>query len=223
MSRRRYYDHEPVYRRRREQGLRGWNAPDGADPFGAFRAFLDSGSVHATSHALDLGCGGGEIAIHLAKRGWAVTAVDYSRTAVELAKANAEEAGVAVSLLVADLTEPLPLRPGVFSLAIDNHVLHCLIEPHNRFSFLRNAFIALREGGIMFSANMSAEGNLNCARYRIDPATRIDAHHTRYWATGDELVEEFSQAGFRIAYAGVVEQDSAGDGAGAEFVIYAAK
>jgi 2-polyprenyl-3-methyl-5-hydroxy-6-metoxy-1,4-benzoquinol methylase len=223
VSRRRYCDHEPVYRRRREQGFRGWDSPDGANPFGAFQDFLESGAAPAVSRALDLGCGGGEIAICLSRRGWAVTAIDYSRTAVELARANAEEAGVPINLLVADLTEPWPLESGIFSLAIDNHVLHCLIGPGDRLAFLHNAFGALRTDGIMFSANMSAEGNLDYARHGIDPVTRIDSHRTRYWATRDELVEEFSQAGFRIASVRVLEQDSTDDNAGAEIVIYAAK
>jgi 2-polyprenyl-3-methyl-5-hydroxy-6-metoxy-1,4-benzoquinol methylase len=223
MSRRRYYDHEPVYRRRREQGFRGWNPPGGPDPFAAFEAFLESGGAPAISHALDLGCGGGEIAICLARRGWEVTALDYSATAVDIARENVREAGVRVNLLVADLADPWPLVPGVFSLAIDNHVLHCLTDPGDRSAFLHNTFVALREGGIMFSANMSAEGDLDYARYGIDPATRIDSHRTRYWATRDELVDEFAQAGFQITQVRVLEPDPKGEGAGGEVVIYAAK
>ena len=45
--------------------------------------------------ALDLGCGEGADAVWLAARGWRVTGVDISQTALERAAAHAEEAGVA--------------------------------------------------------------------------------------------------------------------------------
>jgi 2-polyprenyl-3-methyl-5-hydroxy-6-metoxy-1,4-benzoquinol methylase len=45
--------------------------------------------------ALDLGCGEGGDAVWLALRGWQVTAVDVSRTALQRAGRHADEAGVA--------------------------------------------------------------------------------------------------------------------------------
>ncbi|MFW2512872.1 class I SAM-dependent methyltransferase [Demequina sp. SO4-13] len=44
--------------------------------------------------ALDVGCGEGADAVWLARAGWLVTAVDLSSTAVERARAHAQEAGV---------------------------------------------------------------------------------------------------------------------------------
>lgn len=65
--------------------------------------------------ALDIGCGEGGDALWLARRGWKVTAVDISRTALErAAKAGADVAG-SVAWTRADLAET-PLPPGAFDL-----------------------------------------------------------------------------------------------------------
>jgi SAM-dependent methyltransferase len=48
-----------------------------------------------TGTALDLGCGEGGDVLFLAARGWRVTGVDVAGTALERARAHAEEAGVA--------------------------------------------------------------------------------------------------------------------------------
>jgi thioredoxin reductase/SAM-dependent methyltransferase len=60
--------------------------------------------------ALDLGCGEGADAVWLASRGWQVTAVDWSPTAVHRAAAHAADAGVAdrVEWVAADLTSWTP-------------------------------------------------------------------------------------------------------------------
>ncbi|MGW5673195.1 class I SAM-dependent methyltransferase, partial [Micromonospora sp. NPDC003776] len=60
--------------------------------------------------ALDLGCGEGGDAIWLASRGWRVTAVDVSTTALDRLTAEATRAGVASRITVArhDLTRNFP-------------------------------------------------------------------------------------------------------------------
>ena len=45
---------------------------------------------------------------------------------------------------------------------------------------------------------MSAEGRLDFARHDIDPATRVDRHRTRHWATQDESFEKLRAAGFAV-------------------------
>ena len=58
--------------------------------------------------ALDLGAGDGRNAIWLARRGWQVTAVDFSAVALERARARAEAGGVNVDWQLADLLEWSP-------------------------------------------------------------------------------------------------------------------
>jgi SAM-dependent methyltransferase len=64
----------------------------------------------APGRALDLACGEGRNAVWLARRGWQVTAVDFSRVAVDKARALAAAHGVedAVTLVVGDVVEWVP-------------------------------------------------------------------------------------------------------------------
>ncbi|MGH3579501.1 MAG: class I SAM-dependent methyltransferase, partial [Mycobacterium sp.] len=54
---------------------------------------------------LDPGTGPGHHAIYYASKGYSVTAIDESPAAIELAKRNAERAGLAVNFQVGDATE----------------------------------------------------------------------------------------------------------------------
>jgi SAM-dependent methyltransferase len=66
----------------------------------------------AAATALDAGCGTGAEAVWLAERGWQVTAVDISETALAKAADRAAEAGASdrVALVGADLTSWKPDR-----------------------------------------------------------------------------------------------------------------
>jgi SAM-dependent methyltransferase len=58
--------------------------------------------------ALDVGCGEGGDAIWLARRGWRVTGVDLSLTALERAVGHAADAGVEVAWQAVDVTDWVP-------------------------------------------------------------------------------------------------------------------
>lgn len=82
---------------------------------------LDAIRGLAPGTALDAGCGAGAEAIALAKRGWRVTGVDVSRTALELAGERARSAGVAerVEWIEADLTSWQPA--GAYDLVVSGY------------------------------------------------------------------------------------------------------
>jgi SAM-dependent methyltransferase len=79
-------------------------------PRAASGAFLDGWiDRFPAGRALDLACGTGRHALRLAEAGFDVTAVDISAVAIETAGAAAEERGLSVDWVVADLdTYPLP-------------------------------------------------------------------------------------------------------------------
>ncbi|TDB77017.1 methyltransferase domain-containing protein [Micromonospora sp. KC723] len=95
--------------------------------------------------ALDLGCGEGADAIWLARRGWRVTAVDVSRTALDRAAAEAAAAGVAdrIDFRQHDLARTFPA--GSYDL-VSAQFLQSMIE-FPRTEVLRAAARAVAPGG----------------------------------------------------------------------------
>jgi len=81
-------------------------------------------------HALDLGCGEGEHAVALAKKGWQVTGVDFVRAAVENAKVAAEKSEVAdkTEFLVGDVARLEKLKLPEYDFAFDIGCFHLLNE-----------------------------------------------------------------------------------------------
>lgn len=67
--------------------------------------------------ALDLGAGEGRNAVWLAQQGWAVTAVDFSHVAIDKARELADDLGVEIDAIVADVTA-IEIEDGDFDLVL---------------------------------------------------------------------------------------------------------
>jgi len=92
--------------------------------------------------ALELGCGKGDDTVWLARRGWTVTGVEISETALEYTRRNAERAGVSdrVTLERHDLAQSLP--EGRFDL-----VFACFLAVLPKEEVIRRAAEAVSSGG----------------------------------------------------------------------------
>ena len=99
------------------------------------------------TRALDLGCGEGADAIWLAEHGWTVVAVDVSTTALERARAAAQDRHVAdrVDFQQHDLDGSFPA--GEFDL-VSAQFLHSPVEK-DRPAILRRAAAAVAPGGTL--------------------------------------------------------------------------
>lgn len=88
-----------------------------------------------SSDVLDVGCGVGETAIHLAERGYTAVGLDVAPTAIATARDNAASRGVDVTFEVADVTD-FTGYDGRFSTIVDSTLLHSL-PVEQRSSYLR--------------------------------------------------------------------------------------
>lgn len=100
----------------------------------------------AAGRALDLACGEGRNALWLAEHGWTVEAVDFSRLAIERARAWADERGTSgVRWVVADV-----LRHPVLPRAADLVLLSYLHLPADeQLAVARKAASAVAPGGTL--------------------------------------------------------------------------
>ena len=68
-----------------------------------YAQLFENGSI-PVGRAIDLGCGEGSNAIYLSRKGFDVTGIDFSPTAIKRAIANAEAAGEKITFIEDDLT-----------------------------------------------------------------------------------------------------------------------
>ena len=110
-------------------------------------ALVDVVEPLAAGTALDLGCGEGGDALWLAQRGWRVTAVDVSTTALERVAALADTLGVRglLDLQQHDLTRSFPA--GAFDLVSAQYLQSPVTFP--RATVLQAAARAVAPGGLL--------------------------------------------------------------------------
>jgi SAM-dependent methyltransferase len=114
----------PPYRLLYRLGFTPWDNAPGPQ---LLDRVLAGDSAGAGRRALDVGCGKGRDAIHLAKKGWEVTAVDLEERAIAKARERAAEADATVHWMVGDVTKvgTLATPPG-YSLIYDMGCIHGL-------------------------------------------------------------------------------------------------
>jgi len=121
--------------------------------------------------ALSLGEGEGRNAVWLARRGLAVTAVDFAPAALARAEALAVEARVPLTLVEADATRWQP-SPGTFDLVL---LIFLQLPPGERVAAHRVARDALAAGGLLVVEAFAPGPWRDCGpetdEARYDPAT----------------------------------------------------
>ena len=85
-----------------------------------------------TSKILEVGCGTGDFAIHLAEIGGDITAVDFSSRAIELAKEKARAHKRVVNFQVAD-AQSLPFADESFDVIFSCECLEHIPDPQSAF------------------------------------------------------------------------------------------
>jgi SAM-dependent methyltransferase len=113
-------------------------------------SYLEHGLV-TPGRALDLGCGPGRNAIHLARHGFTVDAVDLSATAIAWAEERADD--VDVRFIQGNAFE---LALGTYDLIYDSGCFHHL-APHRRVTYLDFLDRHLAKGGHLGLTGFTAD------------------------------------------------------------------
>ena len=137
---------------------------------------------------IDLGCGAGNYAIYLASKGFDVTGVDISLTAIEIAKTHARLKGVKCKFAVADVLSDLGEVEGLFEFAYDWALLHHIF-PEYRKQYIENVHKILTKEAEYLSICFSEKETVfdGSGKYRT---TSLGT--TLYFSSEDELRDLFS-------------------------------
>ena len=120
---------------------------DQADP--TLVGTLDDRGIRGPGRALDVGCGTGDNAIELARRGFQVTALDIADRPLMLAREKATAAGVDVNFRVADATR-LGATDGAFDLIVDRGLLMSLFGERARRAYASALIRLAADGGSLY-------------------------------------------------------------------------
>jgi SAM-dependent methyltransferase len=142
---------DEIYRRMPLERI-PWNSETPPD---ALVELVRSGRVRPC-RAVDLGCGAGNYAIWLAGKGFEVTGIDSSPTAIGIAREKAEKLGVPCRFVVADLLGDLRGIDGRFDFGYDWELLHHIM-PEDRETYARNVHSLMTPGAAYLSVCFSEE------------------------------------------------------------------
>ncbi|MDD5509125.1 MAG: class I SAM-dependent methyltransferase [Bacteroidales bacterium] len=180
-----YFDIDRIYREIPLDKI-PWNSEI---PPEALVELVQEGKVRPC-RTIDLGCGAGNYALYLAGRGFDVTGVDSSPTAIKIAEENAKIRGVRCRFIVADLLCDLHQVTGTFDFAYDWEFLHHIF-PEDRKTYIKNVYTLLNPGATYFSVCFSEKDPQfgGQGKYR---QTRIGT--TLYFSSESEVRELLSLA-----------------------------
>jgi SAM-dependent methyltransferase len=129
--------------------------------------------------ALDLGCGEGGDAMWLAERGWHVTAVDISQTALDRAAADARERNLLERIDFQRHDLPHTFPAGTYDL-VSAQFLHSMVEL-DRPRLLRLAAGTVAPGGILLVVDHGGP-----------PPWASKLHHHHEFPSADEVVDSLN-------------------------------
>ena len=152
--------HEKIYRELKEAGHGGWGGKKHPERLNSLDKNLNRlvDYLQITSgQVLEMGSGAGDVSLWFDKRGYQVTGVEISQTAVEWSKEKAGDSGV--TFICSSVTDQHLLLNQSYDLIVDGNCLHCLFD-HDRHKFYSNVKRLLKADGYFYisSAIANKEG-----------------------------------------------------------------
>ncbi len=150
--------------------------------------------------AMDLGCGAGNYAIYLAGKGFEVTGIDNSPTAIQIARENAKKRNLECDFLVGDVLSGLDEVRETFDFVYDWQLLHH-IYPDKRPAYCESVNEILNTGGKYLSVCFSEEDPQfgGSGKYRKTP------HGTTLYFSSEKELENLFGVYFHIEELKIIE------------------
>ena len=148
---------------------------------------INSGKIKPCK-TIDFGCGTGTYAIYLASKGFTVTGIDISSTAITIAKRNVKEKKVKCNFIIADVLSDLSKIENNYDFAYDWELLHHIF-PEKRQEYIKNIYNLLNPGGTYLSVSFSEKDPSfgGQGKYRETPLGTM-----LHFSSENELKELFS-------------------------------
>ena len=188
------------------EGRAEWTAPDPA-----VRALVPELRARGARTVLDLGCGVGRHALHLAAEGFAVEAIDGSAAGIAVAREAAEACGLSLALHQGAIDE-LPFGAGAFDFVLSwNVIYHGTLGDAGRR--LAEIWRVLKPGGLYQGTMLSAR-NVNYRKGRaVAPDTFVidgveEKDHAHCYCDAAQLIALL--AGFELLSLSQDEQGKPG-------------
>jgi ubiquinone/menaquinone biosynthesis C-methylase UbiE len=196
-----YIGHDRLYQDRKVKGFLGWDQTGQwqvwrteierliAEPF-----FPKQGSV------LELGSGAGDVSLLFAEKGYRVSGIEISPTAVAWAREKAAKHGLQAEFVEGNVMDLSHWDENSFDAVTDGHCLHCIIGD-DRAKVFSESFRVLKRGGLLYVSTMCGDPTEPEVRKQYDPESRCMVGNgiaRRYFGKPEDILNELSTAGFSI-------------------------
>lgn len=160
-------------------------------------------STTKLSSGLDIGCGTGRNTVALADAGMAASGIDFSSTALEVARSRT--GAERVNFIEGDVTRTLPFNDNSFDFAADVFVYFHQLANVDRSDYRREIHRVLRPGGFLL-VSLATDQDGYYSNCPTGPVAGIDSSVRLAWdpvaevgnilLTYEEFIAEFSELFF---------------------------
>lgn len=127
-------------------------------------SYFDKGLIEGR-RVLDIGCGNGRNSIYLAKQGFEVDGIDFSRASIEWSRQRASEESVAVNFINQSIFD-FQVQNSSYDFVYDSGCLHH-IKPHRRAQYIRKIVDILKPGAYFGLTAFNLKGGANISDYDV--------------------------------------------------------
>jgi SAM-dependent methyltransferase len=218
------------YRQRRDSGRDGWARDESYERKSVNAdAFVARYGIGKGARVLELGCGAGNLTLHLARSGFEAYGIDIVPEAIEWAKSKADEEGEKACFHAGSVASLEPFGNDFFDVVFDGDCLWMVLG-EDRARCFASVLRTLRPGGYFF-AKAHVVSDKFTERYDVAPGAWIDPETLLstvkdvpmyQYSKKEGFLSEIRDAGFEICrhWMGDLDEQSDEDPAFYEGVLF---